>query len=172
MECFCIVVAVVVCRHPRLRPSGMTILWKKRSSWTCFRIYCLGSLLCCYLTKSYWKVSVQYPLFSFFYNDRSWTTTFQDDGNNHDPSGRSWNKFRTTGFFYCFSLSSRSVFIRVLVVIAVIPDSFGGPQGSGICCLVVIHKGVVLFFFFVIILLMRTLYIGWVWNIKGFFTKI
>ena len=31
-----------------------------------FRIYCLGCLSCRYLTKSFWKVSVQNPLFSSF----------------------------------------------------------------------------------------------------------
>ena len=48
-----------------------------------FRIYILG---CWLLSKrSYWKVcrrgAFQYPLFSFFYNNRSWTATFQDDDN-------------------------------------------------------------------------------------------
>ena len=66
----------------------------RRSFWTCFRIYILGSSLLS--KKSYWKVSVQYLLFSSFWVttdpglqlSRMTTTTIQKI---NAPIGRSWN---------------------------------------------------------------------------------
>ena len=48
-----------------------------------FRIYCLGCWLFIkikVILEGFCPVSV---VFRFFKNNRSWTTTFQDDGNNN-----------------------------------------------------------------------------------------
>ena len=64
-------------------------------------------------------------VFLFFSNNRSWTTTFQDDDKHHPrvgPENLAGHQFRMTPNFitallYCFLPSSRSVFIRDLLLL-------------------------------------------------------